>query len=424
MQPRLQQWLDVANPKRLLVTPGLPRHVWLLQAGVALNFLGNGLVAPYLIIYLHLDRGIPLPLAALAVGSGGILATVSGLVAGPLIDRFGPRACVSLAMAANAVAYAAYTQVHAPWQAFAVGLAVGIGTGAYGPSVQALLTGIVRPDQRGAALSQQRMSAILGLSLGGLAGGLIVATGSPSSYSAILLLDSATFIGFAALVRLLPNPETATIQTSGQYRVALGDRNLRLLAAINLVMVGVGIAPVLLLLPAFARTVANVPGAAIGLIYGVNALVILVTQLRITQAVSRLPPRTSLALGAVAWASAWSLIAATGWLLQGWPAVATLAVAMTLYAIGECVYTGVVTPTAAAIAPENMRGRYLAVMGFTWQAGFMLGPPAGAALMGALPLAFPITAAALCATLAVTLRRVARGLDQSLPLSGRAPFAR
>lgn len=396
----------------MFVTPDLPGHVWLLQAGVALNFFGNGLVAPYLIIYLHLDRGVPLPLAALAVGSGGILATAPGLVAGALVDRFGPKAIVSLAMTANAVAYAAYTQVHTPWQAFAVGLAVGIGTGAYGPSVQALLTGIVRSDQCAAALSQQRMSAILGLSLGGLAGGLIVATGSPGSYTAILLLDSATFIAYAALVQLLPNPKTATRQTSGEYRIALRDRNLRLLAAINLVMVGVGIAPMLLLLPAFARTVANVPSAAIGAIYGVNTLVILVAQLRITQAVARLPLRTSLALAAMTWAAAWSLIAATGWLLHGWPAAATLAMAMTLYAIGECVYTGVVTPTAAAIAPENIRGRYLAVMGFAWQAGFMLGPPAGAALMGALPLAFPITAAAISAALAVTLHRLTGGLDQ------------
>src|SRR4029077_10493820 len=100
MQPKLHQLIGSTGVGRLLITPGLPSHVWLLQAGVALNFFGNGLVAPYLIIYLHLVRGIPLPIAALAVGSGGILATISGLVAGPLIDRLGPRTCVWLAMAA------------------------------------------------------------------------------------------------------------------------------------------------------------------------------------------------------------------------------------------------------------------------------------------------------------------------------------
>ena len=411
MQPKLHR-LAAINPGRMLFTPGLPRPVWLLQAGVALNFFGNGLVAPYLIIYLHLVRGIPLPLAALAVGSGGILATISGLVAGPLIDRFGPRTCVSLAMAANAVAYAAYTQVVTSWQAFAVGLAVGIGTGAYGPSVQALLAGIVRPDQRAAALSQQRMSAILGLSLGGLAGGLIVATGSPDSYTLILLLDSATFIGFATLVRILPDGAAAGVRGAGQYRIAFHDRNLRLLAFINLVMVSAGIAPMLMLLPAFARSAANVPAAAIGLIYTVNTLVILVTQLRITRVVAALPRRTSLAIGSIVWAAAWAVIAATGWLLHGWPAAGLLAVAMALYAIGECIYTAVVTPTAAAIAPEIMRGRYLAVMGFAWQAGFMVGPPAGAALFSAIPLAFPIGAAAVCVALAVIVRRLGHGLDR------------
>jgi MFS family permease len=394
--------------------------VWLLQAGVALNFFGNGLVAPYLVIYLHLVRGIPLPIAALAIGSGGILATVSGLVAGPLIDRVGPRTCVSLAMTANAVAYAAYTLVHTGWEAIAVGLAVGVGTGAYGPSVQALLSGIVRPDQRAAALSQQRMSAILGLSLGGLAGGLIVATGSRDGYTLILLLDSATFFGFAALVRLLPSGSPTGTRGPGEYRIAVRDRNLRFLAVINLVMVSAGIAPMLLLLPAFARGAANVPAAAIGLIYAVNTLVILGTQLRITKLVAGLPPRTSLAIGAIVWAAAWSLIAATGWLVQGWLAAGMLAVAMAVYAIGECIYTGVVTPTAAAIAPENMRGRYLAVMGFAWQSGFMIGPPAGAALFDAAPLAFPLVAGAVCTALAVNVRKLGHGLDQARPATSSA----
>ena len=418
MQPKLHRF-GAINPGRLLFTPGLPRQVWLLQAGVALNFFGNGLVAPYLVIYLHLVRGLPLPLAALAIGSGGILATVSGLVVGPLIDRFGARTCVSLAMTANAVAYAAYTLVDTSWQAFAVGLAVGVGTGAYGPSVQALLSGVVRPDQRAAALSQQRMSAIIGLSLGGLAGGLIVASGSPDSYSLILLLDSATFVGFAALVCFLPSGPAAGSRGSGEYRLAIRDRNLRFLAVVNLVMVSAGIAPILLLLPAFARGTANVPAAAIGLIYAVNTLVILVTQLRITKKVAGLPPTTSLAIGAIAWAAAWSLIAATGWLFQGWLAAGVLALAMAVYATGECIYTGVVTPTAAAMAPENMRGRYLAVMGFAWQAGFMIGPPAGASLFGLTPLAFPVVAAAVCATLALSVGRLGHGLDEARRLSHR-----
>ena len=408
MQPTLQGLRSLSGVTRLLVTPGLPRYAWLLQAGVVLNFFGNGLVAPYLVIYLHFNRGIPLSLAALAIGSGGILATISGLVVGPLVDRFGPRTCVALAMSANAVAYAAYTQVHAPWQAFVVGMAVGVGTGAYGPSVQALLSGFVAPDQRAAALSQQRMSAIVGLSLGGLASGALVAAGVPSVYIVLLLLDSATFLAFAMLLTFLPNPHIVRNASSGGYRAALNDPRLRLLALVSLVMVAAGIAPMLLILPAFARGIPGVAAGAIGLIYAVNTAVVLLAQLRITTAVGGRSPAVMLAIGAGVWTLAWGMIAVTRWQLRGWLAVAALGGAMTVYAIGECIYSAVVTPTAAAIAPPLLRGRYLAVTGFAWQAGFMIGPPAFGALASVQLLLFPLAAAATCGLLAVALWRVGR----------------
>ena len=69
--------------KRVLAwfDPELPPRLWLLQAGVFVNFLGNGMVAPFLVIYLHYGRGIAFPIAASAVALGGITAVTSGLVA-------------------------------------------------------------------------------------------------------------------------------------------------------------------------------------------------------------------------------------------------------------------------------------------------------------------------------------------------------
>ena len=407
-----------------LVTPGLPRHVWLLQAGVTLNFLGNGLVAPYLILYLHAARGIPLPVASLAIASGGILATASGLVAGRLIDRLGPRTCLAFAMAANAVAYAGYTQVSVPWHAFGVGLAVGVGTGAYGPSAQSLLAAIVSPEQRSAALSQQRMSAVLGLSLGGLAGGLLVALGLAAGYSSLLVLDSLTFLGFALLVLRLPDPRPVRERRTGGYLDAVRDRHLRVLATANLVMVSASIAPMMLILPAFARATGDVPPAAIGLIYTVNAVCILLAQLRITAAVSGRAPLRTLAIAAFGWAAAWAVAAATGAVLRGWPAAVGFAAVMVMYAASECVYTALLTPTAVAIAPDRLRGRYLAIIGFTWQTGFSIGPPIASLVLAAAPLAFPLGEAAVCLLLAVALIRRQRGATSVGPIAANSTPSR
>ncbi|MDX6447885.1 MAG: hypothetical protein QOD08_348, partial [Gaiellaceae bacterium] len=43
--------------------PRLSRDVWILQLGGLTNAFGNGIVLPFLIIYLHNVRGIPLGLA-------------------------------------------------------------------------------------------------------------------------------------------------------------------------------------------------------------------------------------------------------------------------------------------------------------------------------------------------------------------------
>jgi MFS family permease len=162
----------------------------------------------------------------------------------------------------------------------------------------------------------------------------------------------------------------------------------------------------------------SIPAPAIGMIYAVNTGVILMAQLRITSMVATRSPFNSLAFGAAGWTIAWALIAATGLLLRGWPAVAGLALAMALYAVGECVYTAIVTPTAAAIAPSDLRGRYLAVIGFAWQAGFMIGPPAAGAILGLLPIAFPLAGLVLCALLMVVLPRLAARMPGPTNLKG------
>ena len=55
------------------LNPRLPRAVQLLQLGGLMNAFGNGLVVPFLLIYLHNERGIGLGVAGLvlATNAGG-----------------------------------------------------------------------------------------------------------------------------------------------------------------------------------------------------------------------------------------------------------------------------------------------------------------------------------------------------------------
>src|SRR3954466_6127732 len=72
------------------LNPQLPRDVWILQAGGLANMVGNGVIRPFLIIYLHNVRGISLGIAGLVVATGSLAAFASGFVAGALSDRVRP----------------------------------------------------------------------------------------------------------------------------------------------------------------------------------------------------------------------------------------------------------------------------------------------------------------------------------------------
>ena len=57
--------------------PHLPRSVWLVQIGGAVNAFGTGMVIPFTLIYLHNVRGISLAAA------GGALAIAAVVALGP-----------------------------------------------------------------------------------------------------------------------------------------------------------------------------------------------------------------------------------------------------------------------------------------------------------------------------------------------------
>jgi MFS family permease len=73
------------------VVPDLPRSVWLLQAGNAVNTFGYGMILPFEIIYLHQVRGFSVVTAGLVLSTIMAVAAAMGLVAGAAIDRFGGR---------------------------------------------------------------------------------------------------------------------------------------------------------------------------------------------------------------------------------------------------------------------------------------------------------------------------------------------
>ena len=384
-----------------MVTRQLPRSVYVLQSGLVLNAFGNGAVAPFLVVYLHDVRGISLGLAGLASGTSAASGLLAALVAGSAGDRFGARRVMICGLLLSTGAYGLYPLVREPWHAFALAALAGAGIGTWLTMQSSLLASITPPELRHAAFAQQRVAANLGLGLGGFAGGLLVTVGEPASFTRLFLVNAATFLVYVGFVAQLPagRPVVHKADARGGYRDVLTDRAFRGVMLVNFLLVAGGVALLTSMMPVFATNYAGISEREIGLLFLLNSLLIIVAQMPIARAHEGHRRMTGLAFTGVLFATAWLLVQASA--AVGEAAFAVLALAVLVFAVGECLYDTVQGPLISDLAPEQFRSRYMAVNGFSWQLGFIVGPGLGGLLLTVNSHAIWPTAAAVCGVAAL-----------------------
>jgi MFS family permease len=396
----------------------LPRSVYVLQSGVALNAFGNGATNPFVLLYLHDVRGIPLAAAGLASAANAACGLAASLVGGTISDRVGPKVTVIAGCALAAATFLAYPFVTSAWQAILAGALLGTAAGGWLTGQSVLLSVLVPPDRRHIAFAQQRVAANLGLGLGGLCGGLIATTTNAGTFGMLFLLNAATFAAYAAFVsRLKPPPASRGVMPGG-YRITFSDRPLLRLLAVDVALVAAAVALLNGLMPVYARNTVGVPERGIGALFLVNSLFIIGAQLRVAQLVEGHRRARALALTGVLFSTCWLLVLAAG--RDRAHGLALLLVAICAMSLGECLYDAVRSPLVADLAPDGLSGRYLAAAGISWQLGFIVGPAAGAAILGLSPSALWVAAAAVCAVASLSALR----LDSVLPARTRVTPAR
>jgi MFS family permease len=379
------------------LNPQLPRNVWILQAGGLANMFGNGVIGPFLIIYLHNVRGISLGIAGLVVASNSAAGLVSGFVGGALSDRLGPRRVLSTALVLMAVAFALFPLIRAPWQAFGLNVLVGLGSGSFWPSQSTLLSSLTPKDRRHTAFAQQRMTMNLGIALGGLVAGAIARTDHPGTFTFLFLLNAMTFLVFVAVLRLVPAPRYVEAHHEpGRYVDVLRNGVFLRFIVLNVIFIGAGIAVMSELLPPFAKNVAHVSEPAIGVLWFVFSGAVALGQLPIVKLVEGKRRLRGLALMGVLWAGTFLAVLAGGTRFSGTQAALIFGVAVAGFALGECLHGAIYAPLAVDLAEPRILGRYMAFSSFSWQLGWLIGPAAGGFVLQSEPRALWPAAAAIC----------------------------
>jgi MFS family permease len=391
---------------------GLSRELWLVQVGFFLNALGWGAVLPFEVIYLHDGRGFSLGTAGLVVGTVTGVAVVAAPCAGPLIDRFGARAGAAVAGVALALGYGGLAFATTESVAFAAAALAGAGNGALIPAQSTLLAALSARDVRHRASAVSRVSTNAGFGLGAALGGLAAGFGL-SGLVALLFLNAATYLVYVATLTVLVGEPARPAPVAGGYRRVLRDGVFLRLAAANAIVIAVGWGVLPWVIPPYAKAELGLRPQLIGLLLFANAVTVVVAQVPVAKAAEGRRRTVMMAGGAAAIAIACLLALAAR--SAGAGAYATLVTASVAIGIGECLYTSSLVPLVADLAPEALRGRYMAALGLSWWIGLALAPTLGTQLLGASDALTFLSAGAAAAGASLSLL----ALDRRLPEAAR-----
>ncbi len=376
--------------------PRLPRDVWLLQIGGVVNSFGNGIVLPFLVIYLHDVRGFGLGTAGLIVGVSSAALMAAGILAGPLIDRIGPRVTLGSGLVLQAVGFGLMPLVRQPWQAFLLLTIEGAGAAGFWPSQSTLISRLTPSTRRHAAFAQQRLTMNLGLGLGGIVGGLIAQVADPGTFTLLFLLDASTYLCYVVVLFFVHDPGLPRAEEgSVSYRAVLRHRTFLGLWVLNFLFVAAGYS-LTSLFPQFARDHGRISERQIGIVFAFNTGVIVLAQLPLSRFIEGRRRMRALALMPLLWAVAWILVDATGAWLVATAAFVGFAVAYGLFGIGECFHGPAHQALVADIGPEHLRGRYFAVHSLSWGLAGAVGPAVGGFILASHPFALWPLASGVC----------------------------
>ncbi|MFJ3957180.1 MFS transporter [Arthrobacter sp. NPDC090010] len=371
----------------------------LLILASAIGSLGWGAVLPYQYAYAAETRGWGALIAAAAASLFSLGALFASPVAGRLADRFNPVLVAVVAQLLGAVAVGSLMFVSEPW-AFLLGMLVfGLGLSAAVPAKQVLALEWSSSEDRRKVFAYKFTGESLGMAAGAFLAGLVVDLSRPDGLSVGFLMAAAGFVLSSVIIALagglrrdaVPGLDIAAPASDpafdggprprGALRVIFADPAMRWTAVVTITLALGFYAQFESGLPAYALTVLNAEPSVIGTAAAVNCLVIVALQLVVVRLTAKRPAATLLmAVGSV-WLVSWLLLSVA----QFMPGVAPALFVMTygIFAVGETVYSPVLNPLTASLAPAGMVGQTLGVVAALQTAFSAAGPLIAGVLLGA-----------------------------------------
>ena len=359
--------------------------VWILAAGRLLSEIGTGFTLFYAPIFFVNQVGISSTLVGIALGSASVSGVVGRFLGGQWADspQWGRRRTLLFSAAISVLADAVLS-LTANFPTLVMGnLLMGFGIGMYWPATEAAIMDLTTTEQRNEAFALTRLADSLGLSLGVVLGGALIA--NSGNYRSLFVIDGISFAVFFAIIYFAIaetfkfNPHHSKSDRS--WSLALSDRRLMIYVVVNILFTTY-LSQVQSTMPLYLKNFVTVGDTGLGFsektisgLFTWHIAFAAICQLPVARLLNRWTRLQALMFSLLLWGIGFVLVWVTGSASDGtliW-AVLTLG----LMAIAMITYTPSASAFVADLAPESLRGVYFSINSQCWAIGYFIGPSLG-----------------------------------------------
>jgi len=349
-----------------------PRTFWVVIAITFIDRIGGSLLFPFFALYITSKFNVGMTDVGVLFAAFSASSFVGSTIGGALTDRFGRKGIIMFGLIASSFSTVAMGLIGSFQTFFFLALFVGILTDVAGPAHQAMIADILPEEKRADGYGILRVAFNLSVVIGPAIGGILASR----SYLILFLSDAVISLLTVILIAIfLPEtkpeahpdaPKESMAATFAGYGQVF--RNVAFMLFLGAVMLQVfTYMPMNTALGVYLRNEHGTPESSYGLLLSINAAMVVLMQFPITRRITKYPPMLMMAAG--------TFLYVIGFSMYGFVSTYIMfVVAMVIITIGEMVVSPVSQALVASFAPEEMRGRYMAVSGFSWGIPFAVGP--------------------------------------------------
>lgn len=349
-----------------------PKKFWVVVGASFIDRVGGTLLFPFFSLYITQKFNVGMTQAGMVLGTFAAFGLIGSMVGGALTDKLGRKSLIIFGLIFSAFSTLALGLVNEFSVLIPLAMVIGIFSNFGGPARQAMIADLLPEDKRQEGFGVMRVVGNMAWIIGPLLGGFI----ANRSYFLLFVLD-AVISSIVAVIFFIyiseTKPETTSepesvLKTFAGYGIVMRDYTYIAFLVVSMLM-GIVYQQMYNTLSVFLRDSHGLEPQNYGFLMTSSAITVILFQFQTTRLIKNRPAFLMMGLGTFFYMIGFGMFGFVG---TFWLFVAAIVVVT----IGEMIIMPTSSALAANFAPEDMRGRYMAVFGLSWTIPATIGPSA------------------------------------------------